>query len=117
MKAMTVGTSAGNKIVQQGWVGTSSGNKLFFVNLAVVISGGGGFTGGPPVWATPAFTATPSGGTAPYAYSWTADDPNAAPANNLSPSTIFLSSTGDGTSVHCLVTDANGSTATGTGST
>lgn len=78
----------------------------------------GSTTGAPKLLTTPSVTATPSGGTGPYTYSWTRVSGSAliSATSPASPTTAFSATLNpddhETADFICTVTDANGATAT-----
>lgn len=113
-----VGVSGAWKPVQTAWVGVGGVWKQFYAAMTAAITGTPGWGAPDPesgLYASQTQTCTPTGGTAPYTYAWSATDPNASSIGSGS-TTQFISTTGASTAIACLVTDANGATATATGS-
>lgn len=111
-----IGTASGVRTVTEGWIGTASGAKQFYtatepLSVTATPDTISWFGGGGSYYSSSDATASPSGGTGPYLYSWSVD--NGAVSINApdSQSTGFFSIDGGFANVTCTVTDSLGATA------
>jgi hypothetical protein len=108
-----VGTASGVKTVTEGWIGTAGGARQFYAATEPLIVTATPdsipwFGGGGSYYSSSDATASPSGGTGPYVYSWSVDAGAGSINTPDSQSTGFFSIDGGVAYATCTVTDSLG---------
>jgi hypothetical protein len=115
----SIGVSGVWKPVKTAYVGVNGVWKMVYTGMTAALSPNpatwAGYEPESGIYTSQTVSATPTGGTSPYTYAWTALSGIATCLAPTSASTGFIAGEPLTTSIQCVITDANGTTATATG--